>query len=189
MKPILEEEPPSKKGRINVGLVIATAVVAVVFFILIAKIPRVDTEQLQRDRIEAIISEVKAADGTRYDSPPQTTRDGRTTLNKGYLQDEPDGEVIPTREYILRLAKEAGLDVERVDRIVQCESRFESKAKNPNSTAFSYFQLFDGTFEAVNIHTGLKLKRGVDSDEITAGIELMKWQGYDRGCAIDRFRP
>lgn len=58
----------------------------------------------------------------------------------------PVAKDLPLREAVANIASSKGVDKRIALRVANCESKFDPKVKNKNSTAKGLFQFVDGTF-------------------------------------------
>lgn len=62
-------------------------------------------------------------------------------------------------------------------RIIQCESGWDYKAQNKDSTAYGFSQFLSGTWDYVQKKWGMKLDRNSPEDQIYATLRLLKEEG------------
>jgi len=80
---------------------------------------------------------------------------------------------------VIYYSEQYGIDPALPLAIVKCESNFERYAKNPNSSAKSYFQFINGTWKYTMGKMGLATSTDVfDTDtHIMAGVWLLANEG------------
>lgn len=83
------------------------------------------------------------------------------------------------KELVIEKAKEIEVDPHLALAIIECESGFKRYAKNQGSSAFSYFQFIDSTWEWTIIRMGLPsdTKKSDIPEGIEAGLWLLKQDG------------
>lgn len=75
--------------------------------------------------------------------------------------------------YAYQQAKKAGIDPERFLDLIECESRFDPDAKNPNSSATGILQYLSGTWEETeSYHDGFSAYNPYAS--IREGVKAIK---------------
>lgn len=86
---------------------------------------------------------------------------------------------ITIEEKIVAKAKEYGVDPKLALAIVKCESNFQRYAKNPGSSAESYWQFLDSTWKYTMGMMGKPLDTSKFDEELSieAGIFLLKKEG------------
>lgn len=68
-------------------------------------------------------------------------------------------------------------NLETLERIYECESKKQHLVANPNSSAFSYCQIIDGTWEHIEETWGKDLERDSWEDNIAACEWLIHYEG------------
>lgn len=82
------------------------------------------------------------------------------------------------KETAIYLAEKQGVDPDLVLGIIECESGFNSSAKNPNSTAKGLFQFINSTFASTIERMGWTHGNVLDwKQNLVAGIWLLKTEG------------
>lgn len=91
----------------------------------------------------------------------------------------PKTESLSPVELVYKFSKKYGVDPELALRIMQCESEGYRYADNPNSTAYGYFQILDGTWHNVMTKMGLPVNtsKSHPTVSIEAGIWLLAHEG------------
>jgi soluble lytic murein transglycosylase-like protein len=75
------------------------------------------------------------------------------------------------------LAKASGVSPALALAIAECESNFEQFAKNPKSSAESYFQIIDGTWESATKEMGVEGSKFDPVLHIQVAMHLLKKNG------------
>jgi hypothetical protein len=88
----------------------------------------------------------------------------------------PQHDLIPTTTERLKLAlsyycRKYGTDYKKIDRIVFCESSWDTNAQNKNSTASGLGQFLNGTWKYFNEKRELNLDKNNPYDQ----LEMMTW--------------
>jgi hypothetical protein len=103
----------------------------------------------------------KAQNGILYQVEAKNLSEGQILTNKTIL--EPTKEQV--KEEIIRQSKLFSLSEEKMLALALCESGFNYKAKNPNSTARGVFQYLISTWEETE-----SAKKGIERNDYKANI-------------------
>ena len=101
-----------------------------------------------------------------------TIAQAQTIMAYKPLEDEKDPYSL-----VLYFSEKYKVDLMTAFKIAECESGWDIYAQNKTSSAFSVFQVIDGTFAHINKISGLGFKRGNIRDEVEAAIYLMSKEG------------
>jgi len=164
----MQIKPLSDNVQLVLYLLTLSVLLGLIFYFLAPAANRAD--ELSRQRIHLIM---------------QATNDDLRNLNADPIlprESVSRGSETPSwtiEEYIRMRARGYNLDEDLTVVIAECEGGVLNgkQRKNPNSTAYSVFQLLDGTLASVSKHDNRDYKRGNLIDEIDAGVSLMAWQG------------
>ena len=115
---------------------------------------------VDEDEIKAVLR-AKAQRGIEYQVKSKNATEGENLLKKVIL--EPSVEQVKAE--IVRQANKFDLDPDKMLLLCECESQFDYKAKNPNSTARGTFQYLIRTWEQTE-----SAKKGIERNDYKANI-------------------
>jgi hypothetical protein len=94
-----------------------------------------------------------------------------------YGLSEPLGAMIDTKEYQSMSLREIGVNMELLERIIFCESGYDTLAKNPNSTARGLFQIVRSSELFCEKGLGRELNMFDSEDNISCAFYLLQHGG------------